>query len=149
MAAFMFFKPYNQFKKYMKKSIFNGVINQASLSLCFSLIALGLSLLSYFGPKNDAKQRLSPQIAAMNYYNFSMDFAGNQKFNPETCETSIELVEIAFEDANKALESERHYLSGTDYKKFYAQIYGPLVAAKKWKFKLEYPDSPYPEIIVD
>ena len=125
-------------------------LDKATLSLCAAFLALLVSVLAYFGPQQEAMQRLGPQLDAARYFKVAI-FAtcDGDNVDDEVCETALELAVAGAEEAMEALEAERSNLSGSDYNHAYRAIYGTYVEAKKRQLSRENPGISLPEYDFD
>lgn len=122
-------------------------IDKSSLSLIISAVALIFSGLAYYGPQQHAMQRVSSHVDAVKFFRVGI-FAtcDAEDFDPELCETALDLAVVGAEEAMEALEAERSNLSGADYNEVFEAVYGTYTEAKERKFKLENPGAPYPDV---
>lgn len=119
--------------------------DKAGLSLLFSLLALLVSILSYYGPQLNAAGRIQTQIDAAKYFKVAM-FASCERDQKSNCKTALELAIAGTEEAMKALEAERTNLSASDFNAAYQAINGTYLEARVRKFELENPGLLFPDI---
>lgn len=103
------------------------MLDKATISLGISILALFLSVISYYGPQENAKERMEVHMHAVKLFSRTRPADCMDK---KECESWASIVIEMGEAALKELEVERPNLSAVAYKKFYSEILLPYNEAK-------------------
>lgn len=113
------------------------MFDKANISIGISFIALAISLLSYCGPQQNAKERMEVHMHAVKLFARTRP-ADCQ--NTKDCEDWAEIVSEMGDIALEELEKERPQLSASAYKNFYKEIMIPYNEAKWMLTQRDNPD---------